>query len=304
MHSDFGGTVNTMRKAFALTLAVAMVFTNSILAGETLVRDSIQSEGYVTGSTGWSINRDGTAEFSDIVSRGSLIAGPNPGQHIEINGDQYPGEIAFFSGSADEQIPGRIFPNDPGGNVGAVTMRSPNLFDDVQSNVAEISLEGFDDGFTVASIEADAARLTASGEVRFVGDTVKMGQFTPDLDLVVRLNDTSTFVVIENEDETWNNIARVNSWVDFAGARANYFIDATGRVQLRGQVASGSAALIGTLPVGYRPTQTMEWIMRGVGGVVMCAVSVSTAGAITVTANLATAQASGIKLDAISFPTF
>jgi hypothetical protein len=48
----------------------------------------------------------------------------------------------------------------------------------------------------------------------------------------------------------------------------------------------------------------MEWIMRGVGGVVMCAVQVATSGVTTVTANLATAQASGIKLDAISFPTF
>lgn len=49
-----------------------MTFENSILAGETLVRDSIQSENYVAGSSGWSIDRNGNAEFNNVDLRGIL----------------------------------------------------------------------------------------------------------------------------------------------------------------------------------------------------------------------------------------
>ena len=49
-----------------------MGFENSILAGTKLVRESIQSPNYVTGVSGWTINKDGSAEFSDIIVRGDL----------------------------------------------------------------------------------------------------------------------------------------------------------------------------------------------------------------------------------------
>lgn len=109
--------------------------------------------------------------------------------------------------------------------------------------------------------------------------------------------------IIMKEGEAWHGMPLVNSWVDVAGGRANYFKDATGRVQLQGQVVSGVTTTIATLPAGYRPSQSMEWVMRSVGGVTLCAVQVANSGVMTVTANAAAAQASGIKLDSISFPT-
>lgn len=48
-----------------------MTFRNSILAGVTLIREAIQSQNYVAGSEGWTINADGTAEFSDLTIRSS-----------------------------------------------------------------------------------------------------------------------------------------------------------------------------------------------------------------------------------------
>lgn len=36
----------------------------------TLVRPAIKSPNYVTGSNGWSINRDGSAEFNNVIVRG------------------------------------------------------------------------------------------------------------------------------------------------------------------------------------------------------------------------------------------
>lgn len=62
-----------------------MPFTNPIVAGSSLVRESIQSPNYATGVAGWSINRDGTAEFSDVVIRGTVEVGAsNTDGHIYI----------------------------------------------------------------------------------------------------------------------------------------------------------------------------------------------------------------------------
>src|SRR5688572_12485030 len=48
-----------------------MGFRSSILAGVKLIREAIQSPNYVAGTSGWSINRDGTAEFGDMTIRSS-----------------------------------------------------------------------------------------------------------------------------------------------------------------------------------------------------------------------------------------
>lgn len=48
-------------------------FQNPVIAGSgELVIDSIHSRIYTPGIAGWSINRDGSAEFSDVTIRGNL----------------------------------------------------------------------------------------------------------------------------------------------------------------------------------------------------------------------------------------
>jgi hypothetical protein len=44
-----------------------MPFSNPVIAGDTLIRPSIQSPGYIAGQTGWSINADGSADFTGGV---------------------------------------------------------------------------------------------------------------------------------------------------------------------------------------------------------------------------------------------
>jgi hypothetical protein len=48
-----------------------MQFQDDVVGGVTLIRPAIQSPDYVTGTSGWSINVDGTAEFSDLTIRSS-----------------------------------------------------------------------------------------------------------------------------------------------------------------------------------------------------------------------------------------
>lgn len=49
-----------------------MPFNNPIVAGTALVRTAIKSPDYVPGVSGWSINRDGTAEFQSATIRGDV----------------------------------------------------------------------------------------------------------------------------------------------------------------------------------------------------------------------------------------
>lgn len=51
-----------------------MSFTNSIVGGQgALVRPAIKSPNYITGVSGWSINKDGSAEFSNLTIRGTFF---------------------------------------------------------------------------------------------------------------------------------------------------------------------------------------------------------------------------------------
>jgi hypothetical protein len=70
-------------------------FRNSILAGLKLVRDAIQSTNFITGVSGWSINKDGTAEFLNVVIRGILNVIDPDGSYVKIY-DQMPGSGAII----------------------------------------------------------------------------------------------------------------------------------------------------------------------------------------------------------------
>lgn len=48
-----------------------MGFRSAILAGTNLIREAINSPNFVAGVSGWSINRDGSAEFADLLVRSS-----------------------------------------------------------------------------------------------------------------------------------------------------------------------------------------------------------------------------------------
>jgi len=77
-----------------------MPFGNPIIGGQSnLIRPSIKSPNYVPGVSGWSINRDGTAEFAGGAFRGAVTVTDGNGNTlggIDVNGD-YTGPDGFFS---------------------------------------------------------------------------------------------------------------------------------------------------------------------------------------------------------------
>lgn len=63
-----------------------MPFANQILGGQsTLVRPAIKSPNFAHGSAGWSINKDGSAEFNSATIRGTVTAGEFVGTDFIIN---------------------------------------------------------------------------------------------------------------------------------------------------------------------------------------------------------------------------
>lgn len=99
-----------------------MAFQNAVVGGGgELVRDSIHSRNYVPGVSGWTINRDGTAEFSGVTVRGDLFIGnppspPNPYIHGTVVGGVP--SILIYDGT--HAIPARIEGYDLGNEGGMV----------------------------------------------------------------------------------------------------------------------------------------------------------------------------------------
>lgn len=264
----------------------------TIVGGTVLVIEQVESQNYVAGVSGWAIVADGTAEFANLIARGTLVGG-----RVVINGTAYPNAVALYTDNPSEVEPATVEPSGSGGNHGILQLNSPKLQPSI-TPPAQMTFSGYDDGH--GSIEQDV-----TGSVRTTAST----SITLEAGTSLRLsNDFTAYAevvggIVQTDGETWHNVARVNGWADFAGSRARYFKDGAGVVHVNGIVASGTAALIGTLPVGYRPAQSHEFALAGAAASnVLCSVRIDSTGAITVLSNLASAQAR-LPLD-FAFPTF
>jgi len=62
-----------------------VVFYSPVVDGDTLIRNAMQSLGFVAGSTGWRIGRDGSSEFNNSTVRGDLIVGSPATGEAEVS---------------------------------------------------------------------------------------------------------------------------------------------------------------------------------------------------------------------------
>lgn len=63
-----------------------MPFNNPVVGGTELVRNAIRSENFQQGAHGWQVSRDGSAEFENAVSRGTISAQAFSADTIQLAG--------------------------------------------------------------------------------------------------------------------------------------------------------------------------------------------------------------------------
>lgn len=123
-----------------------MTFRNSILAGDTLIREAIRSQDYDPGVAGWTVNADGSAEFNDVVIRGGTVVS---GTALYYDGTPGPGTLFLaISAEAGTDEYGNVY--GAGLTCGPGNMRQIQLVQDAQGgyillkhNDAEEVLPGF-----------------------------------------------------------------------------------------------------------------------------------------------------------------
>lgn len=97
---------------------MAMIPENPVVGGTVLRRQAIESPNFVTGSTGWAVNQDGSAEFNNVVIRngqvvsgtalyysgppaaGNLVASVAAAAGTDVFGNAYLGGVSAYSQAA------------------------------------------------------------------------------------------------------------------------------------------------------------------------------------------------------------
>lgn len=216
-----------------------MTFTNSILSSDgTLIRDAIQSEGFVEDVSGWRIERDGDAEFNDVDVRGVIrITGTDPDSYIEINVDASGNPYQYF---VDEE--GRKY------EIRAVLGTTDDYL-----TVAPVAAPN--PSFHIVSGKGIALRSSATGAPSVLFDDadgfLKRGTFEP-------------FTISQ-----WNNVTLQNGWVTTGVAAfddPSFKREVTGRLWLRGAANGGTktdGTLLFTLPTGHRPASLKQLKVSG-----------------------------------------
>jgi len=85
-----GGSPDSYNLAFTVfngQTFINQAFIQDASITNAKIGDFIQSNNYVSGSTGWSINKNGGAEFSNVTVRGTVIASSGSLDNVTINED-------------------------------------------------------------------------------------------------------------------------------------------------------------------------------------------------------------------------
>lgn len=122
-----------------------MSFNNPVVGGENgeLIRAAIQSPNYVPNVSGWTINRDGSAEFNNVTIRfdlatGSIVVGPASGPQVVIFSDGTSGLVEFPTNAPGEIDPASIRSQSVGTGANEneeLTIKSAETINNVYSRI-------------------------------------------------------------------------------------------------------------------------------------------------------------------------
>lgn len=241
---------------------------NPIVGGTVLRRPAIQSPNYVAGSTGWTINADGSVEFNNAAIRGELDVGvsPNPrfqftstiptvlstwgaANNVTFNAVNlfywnatnfifaavgiFAGQNCFFHGSYDT-VNG-VYILDRLLNNGA---------NNLETRFGSYTLNAFQELWTTQQI------LVQIGDGSQINDLLKVNCDLQILGNLIKL--------VGGSAETWHTPTLLNSFSQNTPTLQYRLIASPpNTVQVYGVVTSGTTVTSGTsiaqLPAGYRP---------------------------------------------------
>lgn len=137
-----------------------MGFSNPIVGGGgNLILPAIRSPNYVPSSAGWTINRDGSAEFADLIITGGEIKVTDPdGSYVRIY-DQNPGDGAVIE-MQPADVPGKtIAPayilTRSFSSFASIDMVSPDFNGAPGASLSLASIEGPPTTYGWAQLDAD-----------------------------------------------------------------------------------------------------------------------------------------------------
>lgn len=140
-----------------------MQFGNPILGGSgSLVRQSIHSPDYVAGVSGWTINKDGTAEFNATTIRGDLkVVGAN-GSQVWIHEVASSAIIEVYPpSSVPNVVPGSLVGSLPFPDTPTIEVVGPTFNNVVENANASIQLRK-NPTTLEATIDVSADRINVS----------------------------------------------------------------------------------------------------------------------------------------------
>lgn len=240
-------------------------FNDSVLGGiGNLIRSWIQSVPFVSGSQGWRISKDGTAEFNSVTIRGGVVVTSGSQMFVYSSNPPAVGTLVFSISATPGTDPygnnyAAGFVNYGGSQIGIVngtfTILTP--FNDI------LELQWDTINFVLSLNDAIPLNFVVSREMCHLG----VDGFVIDAGKITAVKPgTGTTFANPATPEVWNNLA-LNAGFGAAGGGTStpgYQSEGTngGRARLRGRVAltanQVAGATIATLPVGYRPASTQE----------------------------------------------
>lgn len=292
-----------------------MPFNNPVVGGTTLIRDAIHSPNYVAGTSGWTINKDGTVEFTSALLRGALEVGSSTGPQIQITpalpqptiyftGADPASDVAFINGpdngagkpvaigvnsgkrlAADglTLINERLWltAGNGGGSLQTIgpTQTSVGGKITVKESYAQLA------AFRVAGGNGPAITITAGPPSQVLIDS-DVDTLQIDAGTTIVLHPINATVPGGTAAETWHTASLNANWSEFVPAtygHVQYKLLPDGHVHLRGIASRGTGAgtAIFTLPAGYRPTSQLLFACSAGSGTAVGDVRVGTDGVVT-----------------------
>jgi hypothetical protein len=151
-----------------------MSFSNPVTGGQgALIRPAIKSPNYLTGVSGWTINRDGSAEFNNGVFRGTVTASTFLGTDFVINTF---GAFFYSSAPAAGNLIASIAPGSGTDAFGNHFLGGFTSYDNAAGQYSNLSGDVQSFGPITAGIPdtADAGSLSASGAAMILAAPVSV----------------------------------------------------------------------------------------------------------------------------------